>query len=36
MQCGVFIKRRRIEGIDVNEERLQQLQRQQFGELVLE
>jgi len=36
MQCGVFIKRRRIEGIDVNEKRLQQLQRQQFGELVLE
>jgi len=32
----VFIKRRRIEGIDVNEERLQMLQRQQFGELVLE
>ena len=29
----VFIKRRRIEGIDVNEKRLQQLQSQQFGEL---
>ena len=34
--ADVFIKRRRIEGIDVNEKRLQHLQRQQFGELVLE
>ena len=34
--ADVFIKRRRIEGIDVNDKRLQHLQRQQFCELVLE